>query len=99
VTTSWDDLPVTLTVREVCQVLRLSRNAVYELVRTNGIPHTHLGRAIRVSRDALRQHIESPHPVSEPTCTVPQFQLARPRVHVRTQPRRLKAAGVHGKGG
>ncbi|MCL6548974.1 MAG: helix-turn-helix domain-containing protein [Alicyclobacillus sp.] len=96
-TTSWDELPVTLTVREVCQVLRLSRNAVYELVRTNGIPHTHLGRAVRVSRDALRQHIESPHPVSEPTCTVPQFQLARPRTHVTRARGGVTAAGAHGR--
>lgn len=54
-TTSWDELPVTLTVREVCRIKRLSRNAVYEMVRRHEIPHEHYGRAIRIDRDALRR--------------------------------------------
>ncbi len=81
--TDWDNLPLTLTVDEVARVLRVARNAVYELVRQHKVPHTHLGRAIRISRDALRQHLESPHPIhpiSEATYTPPQLLIARPRV-------------------
>ncbi len=95
--TNWDSLPLTLTVADVCGLLRVNRNTVYELVRTNAIPHTHLGRAIRIPRDALRQHIENPHPISEPAYVPPQLQLARPRVQVTRAPGRVTAAGAHGR--
>lgn len=95
--TDWSSLPVMLTVSEAAQVLRVNTHTIYELVRTHGIPHTHLGRAIRIPRDALRQHIESPHPVSQPTYVPPQLQLARPRVQ-STRPASAVAAGqTHGR--
>jgi len=98
--TDWSSLPVLLTVPEAAEVLRVNVHTVYELVRTHGIPHTHLGRAIRIPRDALRQHIESPHPVSEASYIPPQLSLARPRVQVQSTAAggRAAAAGASRKG-
>lgn len=50
--------PELLTVKETAALMRLDRNTVYELVRTNQIPHVRLGRSIRIPRQALLQHLE-----------------------------------------
>lgn len=63
---NWDVLPVMLTVRETAAVLRVDPHTIYELVRTHRLPHVHVGRPIRIPRDQLREHLDSPHPVQEP---------------------------------
>lgn len=49
--------PLLLTVSEAAQVLRISRNTAYELIRQRGIPSIRLGRTIRVPRHALEAWI------------------------------------------
>jgi len=46
-------LPLVLTVEEAASVLRISRGAAYEAVRTNELPHVRIGRTIRVPRAGL----------------------------------------------
>ena len=46
-------LPPVLTVEEAAKVLRISRGAAYEAVRTNALPHVRIGRTIRVPRAGL----------------------------------------------
>ena len=89
---SWDDLPLSLTVAEAAKLLRVKPNHVYELVRTHELPHTHLGRAIRIPRDQLRQHIESPHPISVDSPVSLPLQFAQPRTQVRTVRAQLRRA-------
>ena len=40
---SFDDLPLTLTVMEVAEALRISRAGAYDLVRTEGFPALKIG--------------------------------------------------------
>ena len=42
-----------LTMDEVCVVLQLSRNTVYELARSGDVPTIRLGRQLRTPRAAL----------------------------------------------
>lgn len=42
-----------LDVRQAAALLRVGRNAVYEAVSRNKIPHRRIGRSIRFSRAAL----------------------------------------------
>lgn len=69
--TNWDAEPLTLIVADVCRIRRLSRNTVYDLIRTHGLPHEHFGRAVRIDREELRrgappQHTHTIDPVSIP---------------------------------
>lgn len=57
--TSFNDLPLLLTVREVAKVLRIGRNAAYQLVKDGNVKSIHVGRSIRVPRNALIQYVES----------------------------------------
>ena len=47
------ELPPVLTVPEMAHVLRISRGAAYEAVRTGQIPAIRIGRTLRVARHAL----------------------------------------------
>jgi excisionase family DNA binding protein len=46
------DVKTPFTVSEYAALARLSRNAVYEMVRRNEVPSVRFGRAIRIPRDA-----------------------------------------------
>ena len=48
-----------LTVDEVARALRLSRAAVYTLIRSRLLPATHIGRRIRVAERVLQNYVES----------------------------------------
>ena len=55
---SYDDLPLTLTVPEVGEVLGLSRAKAYDLARSEGFPSMRIGRRILVPRDKLIRWID-----------------------------------------
>ena len=48
-----------LVVEDVARLLRIGRNAVYEMVARNTIPHCRLGKHIRFSRAAVMQWLSS----------------------------------------
>lgn len=50
---SYDDLPLTLTVPEVGEVLAISRAKAYDLARSEGFPSMRIGTRILVPRDKL----------------------------------------------
>ena len=56
--TSYDALPLTLTVPEVGEVLGISRAAAYELVRSRGFPSMRIGTRILVPKDKFIQWID-----------------------------------------
>jgi excisionase family DNA binding protein len=46
-----------LTAREVADLLRLPVSTVYELARTERLPHLRIGRAMRFSREDLEEYL------------------------------------------
>ena len=55
---SYDELPLTLTVPEVGEVLGISRAKAYELARSKGFPSMRIGTRILVPRDKLIRWID-----------------------------------------
>ena len=53
-----DDLPVVLTMRQLREVLQISRPKAYELAHQKGFPVVRFGRVIRIPRDALLRWLE-----------------------------------------
>lgn len=62
---SYQDLPLTLTVPEVGEVLGISRAGAYELVRSAGFPHIKIGSRILVPRDKFIAWIDENTEVGE----------------------------------
>lgn len=55
---NWDNLPLTLGVNEVADIIGYGRSRVRELCSAGVIPHVRYGRAYRISRDSLRAWLE-----------------------------------------
>ena len=55
---SYDELPLTLTVPEVGEVLAISRAKAYDLARSEGFPSMRIGTRILVPRDKLIRWID-----------------------------------------
>lgn len=56
--TRYDEMPDLMTVDEVCRLLRLSKNTVYDMIRGKEIPSIKVGRQIRVPKRALIEKLE-----------------------------------------
>ena len=54
---SLEDLPLTLTVEEAGQILRVGRNTAYELARCGKLPSVRVGKQIRIPRQALLDYL------------------------------------------
>lgn len=48
-----DELPELLTPEEAKDVLRVSRNGMYELLKSGAVPHLKYGRLIRIRKSVL----------------------------------------------
>ena len=55
---SFDDLPLTLTVMEVAEALRISRAGAYDLVRTEGFPALKIGSRIVIPKEKFIQWMD-----------------------------------------
>ena len=55
---SLDDLPVTLRVEELMPLLGIGRNTAYELVRSGRLRSVHVGRQVRIPKNALIEFLE-----------------------------------------
>ncbi len=55
--------PMMLTVKEVSEILRTSRNTTYELISIGEIPSKKIGRQIRVYSRDLLLYLEKSVPV------------------------------------
>ena len=62
---SYGDLPLTLTVPEVGEVLAISRAKAYDLARSEGFPSMRIGTRILVPRDKLILWIDEQTEVRE----------------------------------
>lgn len=88
--TSLADMPLTLTVEEAAEVLRLGRSSMYAAIRANEIPGViRIGRTIRISRHSLEQLLEPP--VESDSLHIEQASIARSQgtaqVHSERSPR------------
>jgi len=48
-----DQYPDVLTVREVCNVLRVSKTTAYRLLKTGQLSSRRIGSALRISKESL----------------------------------------------
>jgi excisionase family DNA binding protein len=55
--TSFENLPPVLKVKEIAALLRISLSQAYELIAQGVIPSIRFGKAIRVPRAALEEHL------------------------------------------
>ncbi|RQD68655.1 MAG: DNA-binding protein [Tindallia sp. MSAO_Bac2] len=55
---SLHELPVTITVGEVAEVLGISRTGAYEVVKSEGFPCLKVGRRLLIPRDQFINWIE-----------------------------------------
>ena len=51
--TTYDELPLMLSVTDMAEVLGISRAGAYELVRAEGFPSLNIGNRIIVPKDEL----------------------------------------------
>jgi excisionase family DNA binding protein len=56
---SLDTLPLTLTVAEAGEVLRIGRSSTYALVRCGRLRSIRVGKMIRVPRDAIVEFLSA----------------------------------------
>lgn len=54
-----DQEPLTYTVEEAAQLLRIGRGTCYEAVRSRQLPSIHIGRRILIPRCALERLLEN----------------------------------------
>ena len=57
--TQQDSLPLVLSVPEAAALLRIGRNAAYELVRTGQLRSIRIGRSIRVPQSAIMDYLNN----------------------------------------
>ena len=55
--TSYDQLPVILSVEQMACVLGIGRNTAYELVRSRKVKSIRAGRQIRITKEALLEFL------------------------------------------
>jgi excisionase family DNA binding protein len=56
--TPYEDLPQFLSVEEFRTFVGLGRSTVYDLLRRGELPCAKFGRALRISKNALRPYME-----------------------------------------
>lgn len=52
-------LPTVLTVEDISHILQIGRNNAYALVRSRAIRSIHIGRQIRIPREALTEFLSA----------------------------------------
>ena len=55
--TSYDELPIMLSVPQLAVVLNISRSGAYALVRSDGFPSLKIGSRIVIPKDKLQDWI------------------------------------------
>jgi len=55
---SLDDLPLSIRVSDLIEILDISRSMAYELVRSGEIPSFKVGRHIRIPKDAIQEFFQ-----------------------------------------
>jgi excisionase family DNA binding protein len=56
---NWDNVPIMLSVKQVAEVLGVSRASVYAMLKEDKLPKTKVGKTHKISKEALRRWIEN----------------------------------------
>ena len=56
---SFDELPLVLRVEDLMPLLAIGRNTAYELIRCGAIRSIHVGKQLRIPKDALIDYISA----------------------------------------
>ena len=56
-----DELPMVLSIEDVCKILCIGKNSAYTLIRAGHIKHFRVGRQIRIAKSALLEYINHSH--------------------------------------
>lgn len=56
-TIRFEELPLTLRVKDLSELLNIHRNTAYALVRTGAIHSIRIGRTYRIPREALAEYL------------------------------------------
>ena len=59
-----EQLPETLTVQEVQKILKLGRNAVYNLIHSNAVPVIRIGNLLRIPKEPFYEWLSNSHVVN-----------------------------------
>lgn len=57
--TAWNEVPLVLRTKDVADVLGVHINTVKKLITDGKIPARKVGRAYRVTKEDLKQYVES----------------------------------------
>ncbi|CVK18404.1 hypothetical protein SPSPH_044760 [Sporomusa sphaeroides DSM 2875] len=60
---SWDNYPLVLNTKQVAEILSISTNQVYAMLKEGTLPRVQIGRVYKVYRDALRDWLSRGAPV------------------------------------
>lgn len=60
-TSHFDNLPLVLSVNDICKVLFIGKNSAYALISTGQLRHFRVGRQIRIPKSALLNYINQSH--------------------------------------
>jgi excisionase family DNA binding protein len=52
--TTFTDQPLLMTVKEVCESLRIGRSTLYRLIAAKRIAVVHVGRSVRIRSDDVK---------------------------------------------
>ncbi len=55
--TNWDEVPLTLSIMQVAEILGVGRYAVNNLIKSNQLPCIQIGRHIRIYRETLKEYL------------------------------------------
>ena len=58
----WADMPMVLTVEEVCAILGIGQSKAYRLMSEPGFPMVKIGKTYKIYRDGLRRYLEAQEP-------------------------------------
>lgn len=56
--TTYDSLPIFLSVEDLCSVLSIGRNTAYDMVRAGQIKSIRCGRQIRIPKAAVQDLVQ-----------------------------------------
>ena len=57
--TSYDDLPLTLSVKDLMPILSIGRNTAYELIHSGQIRSVRIGRKIRIPKTEVLRFLKN----------------------------------------
>lgn len=67
--TSYDEIPLMLSVEDLMPILRIGRNTAYDLVRSGQIDSIHLGAKYRIPKQALMAYLAGEKSHTNAPCT------------------------------